>query len=156
MSNAAIVCLCQHILVVCECGKRREGEDGLGDLFTPSQGSAVPPGWSVGLGKKRAAPTTIATPAPPPGHPLEALEQNVQADQLWLELRSPPRDCFTNYLVMEKCCTIITQRNCVTHKCYYSKIGACKLFCWVWGHFLRYVKQLVCTWFVSKKTFAHE
>ena len=31
-----------------------------------------------------------------------------------------------------------------------------QFFCSVWGHFRRYTKQLVCTWFVSKKTFAHE
>lgn len=29
-------------------------------------------------------------------------------------------------------------------------------FCSVWGHFHRYTKQLVCTWFASKKPFAHE
>jgi len=31
-----------------------------------------------------------------------------------------------------------------------------QFFCSVWGHLRRYTKQLVCTWFVSKKTFGHE
>lgn len=143
----AIVCLCQHVPTACE-RSTKQGTGRRDGLSPPSAAyNSLWTGEGVG-GSHCCHPPSVA---------MRLLfgdywsSHSVRSYLLALTLAEEPTSC----LVMEKCCTKITQRSCTTHKCCYSKVGISDFFLFQFGTILQ-IKQLFCTWFVSKKTFARE